>query len=97
MLDNHTNPFNSPDERSFLCRDAKLISLQVYELTGGEAAELVYEIQKVGNHVTVLNTEGITSGVYYWQIAGNSISTKIIKNVKPNLFITLSICKYNIR
>ncbi len=84
LQQNYPNPFNPSTKIKFTIpavethRDASLLTtLQVYDILGNEVATLVNETKPAGTYEVEFNAEGITSGVYFYQLkAGHNISTK---------------------
>jgi hypothetical protein len=53
------------------------VKLKVYDILGNEIATLVNEEKEAGSYEVEFNAEGLTSGVYFYQLkAGEFVSTK---------------------
>jgi len=54
-----------------------LVSLKIYDLLGREIATLVNEEKPAGAYELTWNAEGLSSGVYFYQLkAGNFVESK---------------------
>jgi len=60
----YPNPFNSTTTIQFALPEDSRMRLAVYDLSGREVAVLVEGELKAGNHSSVWNAEGFTSGIY---------------------------------
>lgn len=87
LSQNYPNPFNPvtkikftiPQTDSPLLGGARggLVTLKVYDIVGREIATLINEAKQPGNYEVEFNAEGLSSGVYYYQLkSGSFIETK---------------------
>lgn len=78
LKQNYPNPFNPSTTISYYIPISCFVNLKVFDLLGNEIETLVNEEQSSGNYqVEFLQKDGITSGVYFYQIrAGNYFETK---------------------
>ena len=59
------NPFNPTTTISFEIRDASLVELKIFDITGREIAALSTGHGALGQHKVMWNAEGMPSGVYF--------------------------------
>ncbi len=78
LLDqNYPNPFNPSTSIQYAVSSWQFVSLKVYDVLGNEVVTLVNEEKPAGNYEVEFNGEGLTSGIYFYQLrAGNFIETK---------------------
>ena len=84
LSQNFPNPFNPSTKIKFtilssvIQSEAKnLTTLKIYDVLGNEVATLVNEELTTGEYEVEFNGEGLTSGVYYYQLsAGDFIQTE---------------------
>ncbi len=76
-IDNYPNPFNPATIISYQLLNSGYVTLKIYDVTGGEVAELVNEVQNAGNHQIYFNASGLSSGIYIYRIIANGfVDTK---------------------
>ncbi|MCH7772115.1 MAG: T9SS type A sorting domain-containing protein [Bacteroidetes bacterium] len=74
---NYPNPFNPSTSIQYAVSSMQFVSLKVYDLLGREVATLVNEEKPVGNYEVEFIGDGLTSGIYFYQLrAGNYVETK---------------------
>jgi len=74
---NYPNPFNPSTSISYSIASSSLITLKVYDVLGNEVATLVNEVKPVGAYEVNFNAEGLTSGIYFYELrANNFLETK---------------------
>jgi hypothetical protein len=74
---NYPNPFNPTTKINYQISETELVSLKVYDILGNEVAILVNEEKPSGIYEIDFNADGLTSGVYFYQLkAGNILQTK---------------------
>ncbi len=74
---NYPNPFNPKTIIQYSISKPSDVTLKVFNVTGSLEKVLISEYQPVGKYMIEFNSEGLTSGVYFYQlIAGDFISTK---------------------
>ncbi len=83
LSQNYPNPFNLSTEISYRLLKQSFISLKVYDVLGNEVATLVNEEKPAGKYEVEFNGEGLTSGIYFYQLrAENFIETKKMNLMK---------------
>jgi hypothetical protein len=77
LSQNYPNPFNPSTTISFQLPISGEVSLRVYDILGNEVATLVNEEKHAGNYQIDFNSEGLSSGVYYYKLqVGGFVETK---------------------
>ena len=77
LFQNYPNPFNPETKITYQLPVALHVSLRVYDLLGREVALLVNDKKSAGIYEAVFNGEGLTSGIYFYQLkADNFVETK---------------------
>ena len=77
LFDNYPNPFNPTTTISFYLPVQNFVSLKVYDFLGDEIITLVNEEKYAGSYEITWNAEGLSSGVYFYQLeAGEVTSTR---------------------
>jgi len=77
LSQNYPNPFNPSTKIGFTIAEAGFTSLKVYDVLGNEVAILLSEDKSVGEYEIDFNGDGLTSGIYFYQLkAGSFIETK---------------------
>ncbi|MBT8379237.1 MAG: T9SS type A sorting domain-containing protein [Ignavibacteria bacterium] len=77
LSQNYPNPFNPSTKISFQIAEGGFTSLKVYDVLGNEVATLVNGEITVGEYEVDFYGEGLTSGIYFYQIKAESfIQTK---------------------
>jgi hypothetical protein len=82
LSQNYPNPFNPSTKIKFnvpqeVGGERLEVSLKVYDVLGNEVVNLVNEEKPAGTYEVKFNGNGLTSGVYFYQLkAGNYIQTK---------------------
>jgi len=77
LSQNYPNPFNPTTSISYAIPQNSYVSLKVFDVLGNEIQNLVNEKQDAGNYTVTFNADGITSGIYFYQLeTGNFITTK---------------------
>jgi len=80
---NYPNPFNPTTVISFQLPLNSQVSLRVYDLLGNEIAELVNEFKPAGLHKIEFNSEGLSSGIYFYKItAGEFLQIRKMSLIK---------------
>lgn len=74
---NYPNPFNASTLIKYSLPKDSFISLKVYNLQGQEVAVLVNEEQNAAEHVVKFHSDGLPSGIYFYQLkTGNYLVTQ---------------------
>lgn len=68
LLNNYPNPFNPTTTISYQIPERTIVSLKVFDVLGREIATLVNEIKEAGQYTEMFNAEGLSSGVYFYQL-----------------------------
>ena len=77
LFQNFPNPFNPTTTIKFSIINSEFISLKVYDGLGNEVATLVNEEKSAGNYEVDFRGNGLTSGVYIYQLnAKNYVQTR---------------------
>jgi len=77
LSQNYPNPFNPTTEIKFEIAKEGQVSIVVFDVLGKEIRTLVNEVKSPGKYSINFNGEGLSSGVYIYQLkAGKFISTK---------------------
>ncbi len=83
LYQNYPNPFNPSTKISYKLAEAGFTSLKVYDVLGNEVVTLVNEEKTAGEYEIEFNGNGLTSGIYFYQLkAGSFIQTKKMVLVK---------------
>mgnify|MGYP000624346988 CR=1 FL=1 len=65
---NYPNPFNPTTTISFTIPTTSNVSLKVFNILGKEVATIVNETKIAGNYSVKFNAEGLSSGIYFYQL-----------------------------
>ena len=77
LSQNYSNPFNPTTNFEYRIADFGFVSFKIFDLLGREVATLVNEEKHVGIYEVKWDAEGLSSGVYFYQLrAGNFVETK---------------------
>lgn len=87
LSQNYPNPFNPTTKIRYIIPDVisiptsqernLLVTLKVYDILGNEVAALVNEYKTSGSYEVGFSSDGLASGVYYYQLkAGAFVETK---------------------
>jgi len=77
LLQNYPNPFNPSTTIKYRIPELSFVTLKVYDVLGTEVAALVDEEKPAGEYAIHFNANGLTSGVYFYQLnAGNYSEAK---------------------
>jgi hypothetical protein len=68
LLPNFPNPFNPTTTISYALPHSGFVSLSVFNILGQQIALLVNGLQQVGYHDVTFNSDGLTSGIYFYRI-----------------------------
>lgn len=73
---NYPNPFNPSTKINFSIPYASNVKITVFDITGKEVTTLVNSSTEAGNHTINFDSNGLSSGVYFYNIiAGNFTRT----------------------
>jgi hypothetical protein len=74
---NYPNPFNPSTTIRYAIPEASFASIKVYDVLGNEVVTLVNEEKSVGSYEVNFNSNGLSSGIYFYTInAGSFVETK---------------------
>ena len=77
LFQNYPNPFNPITKITYSIPKVSFITLKVYDLLGREIKTLVNEFRQPGVFSIDFNTEGLSSGIYFYKLkAGEFTETK---------------------
>jgi hypothetical protein len=77
LIQNYPNPFNPITRINYSIPDRSFVSLKVFDVLGNEVAKLVDEFTFAGEYQIEFESNGLTSGIYFYQLkAGSYIETK---------------------
>ncbi len=77
LSQNYPNPFNPSTMINYQLPTNNLVTLKVFDIIGREVATLVNERQEAGTYQTLFNAQGLSSGLYFYQLrAGNYSEVK---------------------
>ncbi|GAB6281459.1 MAG: hypothetical protein STSR0008_01990 [Ignavibacterium sp.] len=68
LYQNYPNPFNPKTTISYNLPYAANVTLKVYDILGKEVITLVNEYQTAGYHTSVFSSEGLSSGLYFYEL-----------------------------
>lgn len=71
---NYPNPFNPETRIAYTLPVNGKVKLTVYNLLGQQVQILVDANQKAGSHTIKFNAEGLSSGIYFYQLKGEGVS-----------------------
>ncbi len=74
LAQNYPNPFNPTTKISFSIPESGIVNLKIYDLLGGEVAELINSEMKTGNHSINFDASNLSSGMYFYKIETGSYS-----------------------
>ena len=74
MGQNYPNPFNPTTTIQFTLAKQDNIRLVVYNVIGQQVAELVNGEVEAGTHDVTFNAANLSSGMYFYNLAGNSVN-----------------------
>ncbi len=74
---NYPNPFNPKTTIKYQIPASCHVTLKVFDVLGGEVAELVNEVKSAGNYSAAFDGSQLVSGIYFYQLsAGSFLETK---------------------
>ncbi len=71
---NYPNPFNPSTQINYKVGEGGLVNLKVYNILGIEVATLVNEYKPAGNHQVSFDDNGLSSGVYIYNLSVNDFT-----------------------
>lgn len=74
---NYPNPFNPSTIIKYKLEKSGFVTLKIYDFLGREVKTLISEIKARGNYSIEFNAQGLTSGVYFYELkSGKFVSVK---------------------
>ncbi|MEJ2055057.1 MAG: T9SS type A sorting domain-containing protein, partial [Calditrichaceae bacterium] len=71
---NYPNPFNPVTKIKYSVPQNSYVTLKVYNILGQEVATLFEGVRNPGNYTAYFRAEGLSSGVYLYQLKSESYS-----------------------
>jgi hypothetical protein len=71
---NYPNPFNPSTKIRFSIASNEFVTLKVYNVLGSEIAALINDELNAGSYEVDFNSEGLTSGVYFYTLSTNNFT-----------------------
>ncbi|MBD3291114.1 T9SS type A sorting domain-containing protein [candidate division KSB1 bacterium] len=71
---NYPNPFNPSTTISFTIKEAGLVELTVYDVTGRQVKKLLERDMAAGVHKVVFDARDLASGVYYYSLKHDGLT-----------------------
>jgi hypothetical protein len=78
LYQNYPNPFNASTIIKYDLPDPAYIKLVVYDILGREIIRLVDEEKNAGSYIAEFSGEGLPSGVYFYRITFNNLTSKLV-------------------
>jgi hypothetical protein len=77
------NPGKGKIRITYELNEAKSVELIVYDISGKPVRKFINEMKEAGNHEVIFDTNGLTSGTYFYKFkAGNRVETKKVVVVR---------------
>ena len=71
---NYPNPFNPSTKIRFSIPSNEFVALKIYNVLGSEITTLVNDDLHAGSYEVDFNSEGLTSGVYFYTLSTNNFT-----------------------
>ncbi len=71
---NYPNPFNPSTKIRFSIPSNEFVALKIYNVLGSEITTLVNDNLQAGSYEVDFNSEGLTSGVYFYTLSTNNFT-----------------------
>jgi|GEM_PF-6231053 len=75
LSQNYPNPFNSSTTIEYSLATPSHVVLRVFNLLGQETETLIDTYQQAGSHTTTWSSEGLESGIYFYQLKTESFTS----------------------
>jgi len=75
LSQNYPNPFNPLTTIRFTISESDLVTLKVYDILGNEVTSLVNEEKSAGVYEVEFDSNGLTSGIYFYRLQAGDPST----------------------
>jgi hypothetical protein len=77
LSNNYPNPFNPSTNISYTIPERGNVSLKIFDLLGGEVAQLVNGEIEAGSYNVSFNAANLPSGIYFYRLqAGDFVQTR---------------------
>ncbi len=77
LSQNFPNPFNAQTIIQYLLPEQSTVSIDIFDILGHKITTLANDIMPAGEHQTIWDASGQSSGIYFYRItAGDKIETK---------------------
>ncbi len=73
LYQNYPNPFNPSTTLSFAISQSSFVSLKVFDILGKEISTLVNEYKPAGRYEVRFDAQGLSSGVYFYNLTVNGV------------------------
>ncbi|RQW06421.1 T9SS C-terminal target domain-containing protein [candidate division KSB1 bacterium] len=73
LTNNYPNPFNCSTTIQFFLPRQSHVKIKIYNMLGEEVKNLLNEVKTNGNHQIIFDAEGLSSGIYFYQIEVESV------------------------
>ena len=77
LMQNYPNPFNPETVIRFNTASDGNVSINVYDILGNKVSTLVNGFMKAGGHQVSFKPEGLTSGIYFYEMVTPGFSKKL--------------------
>jgi len=74
LFQNYPNPFNQSTTITFSIPEPNIVTIEIYDLLGRKVESPVKEFRQAGVHRVKLNTEQLSSGVYFYRLQAGDYS-----------------------
>lgn len=71
LFSNYPNPFNGQTQITYQLPEQGPVELAIYNITGQKVRTIIDGVQPAGQHRVGFNSEGLSSGVYFYRIETN--------------------------
>lgn len=78
LFQNYPNPFNGDTRIAFSLPEEMAVNLKIYDVCGRLVATVISGKLNAGNHIVHVSSEGLSSGIYFYRLAGGTFN-KIMK------------------
>jgi lysophospholipase L1-like esterase len=81
LQQNYPNPFNPSTVINYELAENSSVQLSVFDMTGRKISQLVNQKQSAGQHSVTFEANGLSSGIYFYQLktaSGTTLSRKMI-------------------
>ena len=68
LSQNYPNPFKDRTSIKYCLSERARVELTIFDSNGKRIIELFSKVQKAGTYETILDSQGLQAGVYYYQL-----------------------------